>query len=73
MKLSPIKEFVITLILLLFVAATTVGQNGQAGAANSQGIVDDTAIAKVPEGMTRTQADEILQELKAIHQLLERQ
>jgi protein-disulfide isomerase len=73
MKLSPIKEFVIALILLLFVAATTVGQNGQVGAADSQGIVDDTAIAKVPEGMTRTQADEILQELKAIHQLLERQ
>jgi protein-disulfide isomerase len=42
-------------------------------AAGQQQVKADSVTINMPEGMTREQADEILTELKAIHQLLERQ
>jgi protein-disulfide isomerase len=52
-------------------AVTTAAQNGQTEAVKQQPVKADSVTINMPEGMTREQADEILTELKAIHQLLE--
>ena len=48
-------------------------QTPQPSAPESQRVRADSVTINMPEGMTKEQADQILQELKAIHQLLERQ
>jgi protein-disulfide isomerase len=45
----------------------------QTGTANSHQVKAESVTISMPEGMTKDQADEVLKELKAIHQLLERQ
>ncbi len=61
-------------VIVTGVAITATGQTAQNSAAKSPQQVKAGAVTiNMPEGMTKDQADDILKELKAIHQLLERQ
>lgn len=61
-------------VIVVGLAIAAVAQNSQSGVAKSSQQVQAGAVTiNMPEGMTKDQADEILKELKAIHQLLERQ
>lgn len=60
----------LSLLLLLPAAAQT---SKSASGKSSQQVQAGSVTINMPEGMTRDQADEMLKELKAIHQLLEQQ
>jgi protein-disulfide isomerase len=66
-------QIAIAAVMPVVMAITTVAQNAQPGTANPQQVKAESVTINMPEGMNREQADEILKELKAIHQLLERQ
>lgn len=55
------------------VSATSVTQTTQPVTKTPQEVKAESVTTNRPEGMTKDQADEIVKELKAIHQLLERQ
>lgn len=70
------KTFVqICVAALIFtgMAITAAAQTAQPSKANPQQVKAKSVTINMPEGMTRDQADEMLKELKAIHQLLESQ
>ncbi len=48
-------------------------QTAQPRSEKPQPVKADSVTVNMPEGMSKDQADEMLKELKAIHQLLERQ
>jgi protein-disulfide isomerase len=60
-------------VIFTGMAITAAAQTVQPSTATAQQVKAESVTINVPEGMTRTQADEMLKELKAIHQLLERQ
>jgi protein-disulfide isomerase len=65
---------VAAVIVAAGVAITAAAQTAQNSAAKSSQQVKAGAVTiNMPEGMTKDQAEDILKELKAIHQLLERQ
>jgi protein-disulfide isomerase len=64
------------IIVTVFLTAMTTPVAAQAARPNTKGaprVRTESVAVKMPEGMTRDQADEILKELKAIHQLLDHQ
>ena len=69
------KALIRTRVLVAIVggfAMTAAAQNTQPSSPKSQ-VKADSVTINMPEGISRDQADEILKELKAIHQLLEKQ
>ena len=63
----------ITAVIVAVLAITAVAQTAQPHSEKSQQVKADAVTINMPEGITKDQADDILKELKAIHQLLERQ
>ena len=62
------------LVITAFIATTFAQQTGKAKPAEtSKAVKADSVTINMPEGMTKDQADAILNELKAIHQLLQTQ
>jgi protein-disulfide isomerase len=75
-RLMRISRAVTTLILsalLNLITTAAFSQTVRPSTADSQMTKVDSATSRMPEGISKEQADEILKELKAIHQLLERQ
>jgi protein-disulfide isomerase len=66
-------QIAIAALMPTVLAITTVAQNAQPSTTKSQPVKAESVTINMPEGISRDQADEILNELKAIHQLLERQ
>jgi len=71
MKISV--QILICAVICTAMTTTAAAQTAQPIKVESQRPKPDSVTAKMPEGMTKDQADEMLKELKAIHQLLERQ
>ena len=63
----------ITAVIVVGLTITTAAQTAQPRSEKSQQVKADAVTINMPEGITKDQADDILKELKAIHQLLERQ
>jgi protein-disulfide isomerase len=63
----------IVAVIFTGIVITAAAQSQQPSTAKSQPLKAESVTINIPEGITRDQADEILKELKAIHQLLERQ
>jgi len=63
----------ITAAIVSALTITAAAQNTQPGSQKSQQVQAGAVTINLPEGMTKDQADDILKELKAIHQLLEKQ
>jgi protein-disulfide isomerase len=63
----------IAAVIVAGLAMTAAAQTAQPGASKAQQVKAGAVTINMPEGMTKDQADDILKELKAIHQLLERQ
>ena len=63
----------ITAVIVAGLAITAAAQTTQPRSEKSQQVKADAVTINMPEGMSKEQADDILKELKAIHQLLERQ
>ena len=63
----------ITAVIVAGLAITAAAQTAQPRSEKSQQVKADAVTINMPEGMSKGQADDILKELKAIHQLLERQ
>src|SRR5277367_6195365 len=63
----------ITAVIVAGLTITAASQTAQPRSEKSQQVKADAVTINMPEGLTRDQADDILKELKAIHQLLERQ
>jgi len=70
MKIAKILSSAAVIVAALPAAAQTA-QTAPPHAAGSQPVRADSVTINMPDGITREQADEILTELKAIHQLLE--
>lgn len=68
-----IGQILITAAIFAGTSKPAATEAAQAGTAPRHRVKDDSVTSNMPEGMTKDQADEILKELKAIHQLLERQ
>src|SRR6266851_4011572 len=66
-------QILICAVICTAMMTTAAAQTAQPTTAESQRPKPDSVTAKMPEGITKDQADEMLKELKAIHQLLERQ
>lgn len=60
-------------VALIGMGVASAAQSEQTSTAKSAPMKAASVTINMPEGMTREQADEILKELRAIHQLLERQ
>jgi protein-disulfide isomerase len=73
MRISQAVAALIVSVLLNLITIAAVSQTVPPGTADEQITTLDSATSKKPEGISKEQADEILKELKAIHQLLERQ
>jgi len=63
----------IAAVIVAGLAITAAAQTTQPRSEKSQQVKADAVTINMPEGITKDQADDILKELKAIHQLLERQ
>jgi len=72
MRFRSRHQMLIPAVILTTIAIGALAQTTQPNAKPEQVKTESVAI-NAPEGMTKQQADEILKELKAIHQLLERQ
>jgi len=72
MKLSQTASFLVTAVLLTM-DITAVAQTAQPSNAKPEIVKAESVTINMPEGITKEQADEILKELRAIHQLLEHQ
>src|SRR5215472_988374 len=72
-RMCSMKTLIQLPVVALIFAITAAAQNQQSSTAKSQPVKAESVTINMPEGITRDQADEILKELKAIHQLLERQ
>lgn len=68
----PVQILICALVCTAMTIAASA-QTAQPSTAESQRPKPDSVTPKMPEGMTKDQADEMLKELKAIHQLLEHQ
>ena len=64
---------ILTTAITLGVSVTAVAQATQPVTKTPQEVKAESVTSNRPEGMTKEQADEIVKELKAIHQLLERE
>jgi hypothetical protein len=63
----------IAAVIVAGLTITAAAQTAQPRSEKSQQVKADAVTINMPEGITKDQADDILKELKAIHQLLERQ
>ena len=63
----------IAAVIFAGLTITAAAQTAQPRPEKSQQVKADAVTINMPEGMSKEQADDILKELKAIHQLLERQ
>jgi protein-disulfide isomerase len=72
MRLNQVGKILLSAVMLGGMTITAVTQTQPSNAKPDQ-VKAESVTINMPEGMTREQADEILKELKAIHQLLERQ
>ena len=63
----------ITAVIVAGLTITAAAQTAEPRSQKSQQVKADAVTINMPEGITQSQADDILKELKAIHQLLERQ
>jgi len=64
---------IIAVVIFTGIASTAAAQTTEPNAVKSQPVKAESVTINLPEGISKDQADEILKELKAIHQLLERQ
>src|SRR5258708_5118320 len=60
-------------VILTGLSISAFAQTAQPHSEKSQPVKAESVTINMPEGMSKDQADEMLNELKAIHQLLERQ
>jgi protein-disulfide isomerase len=72
-SMKMLVQILISGVIFTGMAITAATQTAQPSTAKSQQVKAESVTINMPEGMTKDQADEMLKDLKAIHQLLERQ
>lgn len=73
MKTKRPVQFLMLIAISTGLTTTSFTQTAQPSNAKPEQVKAESVTINMPEGMSKGQADEILKELKAIHQLLERQ
>lgn len=73
MRFNLAIKITVAVAIYTLVTNPAATQSSSPSTSATQGAKSESMTTKMPEGMTKEQGDEILKELKSIHQLLERQ
>ncbi len=73
MKFNQAVQIATAAVIFTLSTVPAATQSSPPSTSAAQGVKAESVTINMPEGMSKEQADEILKELKAIHQLLERQ